>query len=216
MINIKILGKKYSLPSLKEISINRFIDYLNFSHKHTPECLRSEEVEYNPLLVADYAARELAFWTGCPLKHIRRHDLSEVYAVWSLQQRNLAPTENITFNCVEIEGVIYYLPEKFMTNSTIEDFAEASEYEKQLAEVQNGSFVALPKVASILLRKKGEGFDDYNVEQRAELIEKHLTADDLLQIGFFLQRQSEKLAKDFQIYTTSMTLAQLKQVYANY
>ena len=33
----------------------------------------------------------------------------------------------------------------------------------------------------------------------------------LLKVGFFLQRQSEKLQKDLQIYTTSQTLAQLKQ-----
>jgi len=38
-----------------------------------------------------------------------------------------------------------------------------------------------------------------------------LSADDFFQIGFFLQRQSEKLQKDFQIYMTSQTLAMLKQ-----
>ena len=98
-----------------------------------------------------------------------------------------------------------------MQESTIEDFAEASEYEKQLADVMNGQYKVLPKVAAVICRKEGEGFDDYKVEERAQLFESKMNADDLFQVGFFLQRQSEKLQKDLQIYTTSQTLAALKQ-----
>ena len=109
-------------------------------------------------------------------------------------------------------GELYYLPKKFMSDSTIEDFAEASEYEKQLSEVINGQYKALPKVAAVLCRKEKEGFDDYDVEERAGLFEEHLSANDLFQIGFFLQRQSEKLQTNSEIYMKSQMLAALKQV----
>jgi len=207
MIDIKIEGIKYQLPKLSEISISRFVDYLEFIDDYEPE-------EDNKDLVVwlNYYTKHIAFWTGAEEKLIRKCKAEDIAGVYAVHQNYLAPVENTTFNCFELSGEIYYLPQRFMQNSTIEDFAEANEYEKQLADVMNGQYKALPKVAAVLCRKEGEGFDDYKVEERAELFESKMNADDLFQVGFFLQRQSEKLQKDLQIYTTSQTLAALKQV----
>ena len=207
MIDIKIEGIKYQLPKLSEISISRFVDYLEFIDDYEPE-------EDNKDLVVwlNYYTKHIAFWTGAEEKLIRKCKAEDIAGVYAVHQNYLAPVENTTFNCFELSGEIYYLPQRFMQNSTIEDFAEANEYEKQLADVMNGQYKALPKVAAVLCRKEGEGFDDYKVEERAKLFESMLNADDLFQVGFFLLRQSEKLQKDLQIYTTSQTLAALKQV----
>lgn len=207
MIDIKIEGIKYQLPKLSEVSISRFIDYLEFIDDYEPE-------EENKDLVVwlNYYTKHIAFWTGAEEKLIRKCKAEDIAGVYAVHQNYLAPVENTTFNCFELSGEIYYLPQRFMQNSTIEDFAEANEYEKQLADVMNGQYKALPKVAAVLCRKEGEGFDDYKVEERAKLFESMLNADDLFQVGFFLLRQSEKLQKDLQIYTTSQTLAALKQV----
>lgn len=207
MIDIKIEGIKYQLPKLSEISISRFVDYLEFIDDYEPE-------EENKDLVVwlNYYTKHIAFWTGAEEKLIRKCKAEDIAGVYAVHQNYLAPVENTTFNCFELSGEIYYLPQRFMQNSTIEDFAEANEYEKQLADVMNGQYKALPKVAAVLCRKEGEGFDDYKVEERAKLFESMLNADDLFQVGFFLLRQSEKLQKDLQIYTTSQTLAALKQV----
>ena len=207
MIDIKIEGIKYQLPKLSEVSISRFIDYLEFIDDYEPE-------EENKDLVVwlNYYTKHIAFWTGAEEKLIRKCKAEDIAGVYAVHQNYLAPVENTTFNCFELSGEIYYLPQRFMQNSTIEDFAEANEYEKQLADVMNGQYKALPKVAAVLCRKEGEGFDDYKVEERAKLFESMLNADDLFQVGFFLLRQSEKLQKDLQIYMTSQTLAALKQV----
>jgi galactokinase len=207
MIDIKIEGIKYQLPKLSEISISRFVDYLEFIDDYEPE-------EDNKDLVVwlNYYTKHIAFWTGAEEKLIRKCKAEDIAGVYAVHQNYLAPVENTTFNCFELSGELYYLPQRFMQNSTIEDFAEANEYEKQLADVMNGQYKALPKVAAVLCRKEGEGFDDYKVEERAKLFESMLNADDLFQVGFFLLRQSEKLQKDLQIYTTSQTLAALKQV----
>ena len=207
MIDIKIEGIKYQLPKLSEVSISRFVDYLEFIDDYEPE-------EDNKDLVVwlNYYTKHISFWTGAEEKLIRKCKAEDIAGVYAVHQNYLAPVENTTFNCFELSGEIYYLPQRFMQNSTIEDFAEANEYEKQLADVMNGQYKALPKVAAVLCRKKGEGFDDYKVEERAKLFESMLNADDLFQVGFFLLRQSEKLQKDLQIYTTSQTLAALKQV----
>ena len=207
MIDIKIEGIKYQLPKLSEVSISRFIDYLEFIDDYEPK-------EDNKDLVVwlNYYTKHIAFWTGAEEKLIRKCKAEDIAGVYAVHQNYLAPVENTTFNCFELSGEIYYLPQRFMQNSTIEDFAEANEYEKQLADVMNGQYKALPKVAAVLCRKEGEGFDDYKVEERAKLFESMLNADDLFQVGFFLLRQSEKLQKDLQIYMTSQTLAALKQV----
>ena len=207
MIDIKIEGIKYQLPKLSEVSISRFVDYLEFIDDYEPE-------EENKDLVVwlNYYTKHIAFWTGAEEKLIRKCKAEDIAGVYAVHQNYLAPVENTTFNCFELSGELYYLPQRFMQNSTIEDFAEANEYEKQLADVMNGQYKALPKVAAVLCRKEGEGFDDYKVEERAKLFESMLNADDLFQVGFFLLRQSEKLQKDLQIYMTSQTLAALKQV----
>jgi hypothetical protein len=214
MIDITIKGNKYQLPNLREIPLSRFIEFLELAETQ-PDFLKDPEAEYSEFDHAVYAAKELSFWTGCPLADLKRVDISDLLGTWGLQQKNLQIEEDKSVNCFEIENVIYYLPERLMQNSTIEDYAEANEYERNLSEVANGNFKALPLIAAILLRKRDEGFNDYKPEQRAELIEKHLSAWDLFQVAFFLQRQSEKLATDFQISLTSRTIAQLKQVYGN-
>jgi hypothetical protein len=121
------------------------------------------------------------------------------------------PEEDITFNCFNLLDEIYYLPKRLMTDSTIEDFAESNEYEKQMQEYVNGNYKVLPKIAAILCRKEEETFDSYDIEKRAELFGEKMTAYDAMQVGFFLNRLSEKSAIDFQIFTTSQTLAALKQ-----
>jgi hypothetical protein len=206
MIDIKIEGIKYQLPKLSEISISRFIDYLEFIDQYEPD-----EEETNTVVWLKYYTKHIAFWTGADEKLIRRCKAEDILGVYAVHQNYLVPVENSTFNCFELSGEIYYLPQRFMQESTIEDFAEANEYEKQLTDVLNGQYKVLPKVAAVICRKEGESFDDYKVEERANLFESMMNADDLFQVGFFLQRQSEKLQKDLQIYMTSQTLAVLKQ-----
>lgn len=205
MIDIKIEGIKYQLPKLSEININRLIEYLEFLDENEP----GEDAQPKAWLM--FYAKYISFWTGADEKLVRKCKVEDIAGIFGLHQKYLAPSENTTFNCFELLGEIYYLPQRFMQESTIEDFAEASEYEKQLADVLNGQYKVLPKVAAVICRKEGEGFDDYKVEERAQLFESKMNADDLFQVGFFLQRQSEKLQKDLQIYTTSQTLAALKQ-----
>jgi hypothetical protein len=204
MIDIKIEGAKFSLPKLTEIKLSKFIEYLDLLEEKEP----TEEDSHSRWL--EFYTEHIAFWTGADIKLIRRCKAEDVVGIYSLHCNFLMPSENKTYNCFKCINEIYYLPQKFMEKSTIEDFAEADEYEKQMSEVIRGNYRVLPKVAAVICRKEGEKFDDYDVEKRAEMFENELSADDFFQIGFFLQRQSEKLLKDFQIYMTSQTLATLK------
>jgi len=210
MIDIKIGGIAYQLPTSKEISINRFVEFLEFADAKEPK----EEVEELPIWL-DYYAESVAFWTGCPLKDVRKCGINDIYGTYMLHQKYLMPAEDTTFNCFELDGEIYYLPKRLMTDSTIEDFAEANEYEKQMQEYLGGNYRALPKIAAVICRKEGESFDSYDVEERGNMLGELMTAYDAIQVGFFLNRLSEKSAIDSQIYMTSQTLAVLKQELKN-
>ena len=87
------------------------------------------------------------------------------------------------------DSKIYYLPERYMSESTLEDYAESNEYENQLSEVLNGHYIALFNIASVLLRQKKDGrletYDDYNIDHRAANFKDHLTALQAHQIAFF-------------------------------
>jgi hypothetical protein len=104
-----------------------------------------------------------------------------------------------------------------MSESTLEDYAEANAYEESLADALDGQYLALFGIAAIILRLKDketgrlESYDDYDVDWRTAHFKDHLTAVQAHQIAFFLQRLSNTLQKDTQIYSMAQTLAQLKQ-----
>jgi hypothetical protein len=210
MIDIKIGGIAYSLPIANEMSINRFCDFLDWADENEPEAENTDQKAW-----LEYYAKSIAYWTGAPLSDVRKCKVDDIVGVYMVHQKYLMPAEDLTFNCFELQGDIYYLPKRFMTESTVEDFAEADEYQKQMSEYLHGNYKALGKIAAVICRKEGEAFDDYKVEERGEFFGDNLTAADAFQVGFFLNRQSEKLAIDSQIYTTSQILSHYKQELKN-
>ena len=210
MINIKIGGLPYSLPLANEISINRFCEFLDWADENEPEEGTTDQKQW-----LEYYAKSIAFWTGAELAQVRKCKVDDIVGVYMVHQKYLVPVEDSTFNCYELLNEIYYLPKRLMTESTIEDYAEANEYEKQLADYLNGNYKALPKIAAVICRKENEAFESYDVEERSKMFGELLTASDAFQIGFFLQRRSDILTIDSQIYMMSRTIAQSKQELKN-
>jgi len=206
MIDIKIGGVSYSLPLASEMSIDRFCDFLDWADEHEP---KEDDTDQKRWL--EYYAKSIAYWTGAPLSDVRKCKVDDIVGVYMVHLKYLQPAEDNTFNCFELSGDIYYLPKRFMTESTVEDFAEADEYQKQMSDYLHGNYKALAKIAAVICRKENESFGDYNLEERSKFFGENLTAADAYQVGFFLNRQSEKLQTDSLIYTTSQTLAAYKQ-----
>jgi len=226
MINLKIGKQKAYLPEPKTVLLVKFIEWLEFMDEHEPAWWEDLDLDKEggaldqldskqKLELYDFAAKELAFWSNLSHEQWRKADLNELFGVWSWYRAQFNYEYAEEWNCLEIDGKIYYLPERYMSESTLEDYAESNEYENQLSEVLNGHYIALFNIASVLLRQKKDGrletYDEYNIDHRAANFKDHLTALQAHQIAFFLQRQSNKLQKDSQIYMTAQTLAALKQ-----
>ncbi|MHC1627632.1 MAG: hypothetical protein ACXQTI_02215 [Candidatus Nezhaarchaeales archaeon] len=231
MISVKIGEQRVYLPDPKTVLFSKFIGWLEFIDEHEPSWWNELDLEEEGgvleqltdgqrLELFDYAAKELAFWSSVSYKEWRKADLNDLFGVWAWYRGQYSYSYVEDWNCLEIDNKIYYLPERFMSESTLEDYAESNEYEKQLINTLNGQYLAVFGIAAVILRLKDEegrleSFDDYEEDWRVAHFKDHLTAMQAHQIAFFLQRRRNTLLIDSQIFTTAQILAQQKQDMSN-
>jgi hypothetical protein len=235
MIIFEIQGFNYQYPeTAKDFSLQKWVDYLKEIKPLQPEYLQeiysAETVEekirlFDEMPVAvrvgefhPFICNEVAFWSGVNYSLLRKCNISTVETIWSNIQMAMVvePEEFIGF---EVDDETYYLPEKFMTDSTIEDYAESCAYEEAMNKVEQGEFEALPYVLAVLARKKKEGkkegFDDYSIDLRAKLFRKKTSLHTLMQSAFFLQKLNSRLLQNSQIFMMATMISKLKQVQKN-
>lgn len=231
MIRVKIGDQRVYIPDPKTVLFSKFIGWLEFIDEHEPSWWNELDLEQEGgvleqltdgqrLELFDYAAKELAFWSSVSYKEWRKADLNDLFGVWAWYRGQYSYSYVEDWNCLEIDNKIYYLPERFMSESTLEDYAESNDYEKQLINTLNGQYLAVFGIAAIILRLKDEsgmleGYDDYDIEHRTAHFKEHLTAMQAHQIAFFLQKRSSMSLIDSQIFTTAQILAQQKQDMSN-
>lgn len=229
MIRVKVGKTRAFLPEPKTILLTQYIDWLEWVDENQPSWWNdiSADDDDKPFIdklnqkqklqLFDFCAKELAFWSDLGHKEWRKAELSELFGTWAWFRSHFNYEYVEDWNCLDVDGKIYYLPQKFMSESTLEDYAESNAYEESLADALDGQYLALFGIAAIILRLKDketgrlESYDDYDVDWRTAHFKDHLTAVQAHQIAFFLQRLSNTLQKDTQIYSMAQTLAQLKQ-----
>jgi len=235
MIIFEIQGFNYQYPeTAKDFSLQKWVDYLNnikpLQPAYLQEIYSAETVEekirlFDEMPVAvrvgefhPFICNEVAFWSGVNYSLLRKCNISTVETIWANIQMAMVvePEEFIGF---EVDNEMYYLPEKFMTDSTIEDYAESCAYEEAMTKVEQGEFEALPYVLAVLARKKiqgkKEGFDDYSIDLRAKLFKKKTSLHTLMQCAFFLQKLNNRLLQNSQIFMMATMISKLKQVPKN-
>ena len=116
-------------------------------------------------------------------------------------------------NVLEVNGEVWYLPERFMSDSTVIEFAEAAQFQANLSKVENGEWKALAKMMCVLVRKKDEQYSDKLLKREELFLSWNLL--DCWKVAFFLLRRIEVLQLSFQTYTNAQTLMQLKQELIN-
>jgi hypothetical protein len=116
-------------------------------------------------------------------------------------------------NVLEVNGEVWYLPQRFMSDSTVIEFAEAAQFQANLSKVENGEWKALAKMMCVLVRKKDEQYSDKLLKREELFLSWNLL--DCWRVAFFLLRRIEVLRLSFQTYTNAQTLMQLKQELIN-
>jgi predicted NAD-dependent protein-ADP-ribosyltransferase YbiA (DUF1768 family) len=116
-------------------------------------------------------------------------------------------------NIIEVNGEAWYLPERYMSNSTVIEFAESAQFQANLSKVEGGEWKALAKMMCVLVRKKDEQYSDKLLSREGIFLKWSLY--DCWRVGFFLLKRLEALQPNLAIYTNVQTLRLLKQELKN-
>jgi hypothetical protein len=166
--------------------------------------------------VFPYYARVISFFSGLSVPLILGQDGGEGMRVDHLTGLYVHTTKlfnqlpDVEYsNVLEVNGDVWYLPERFMSDSTVIEFAEAAQFQANLSKVENGEWKALAKMMCVLVRKKDEQYSDKLLKREELFLSWNLL--DCWRVAFFLLRRIETLRLSFQTYTNAQTLMQLKR-----
>ncbi len=110
---------------------------------------------------------------------------------------------------ITVNGENWYLPQKYMKESTVIEFAESSQFEQNMKDVAAGQWKALAKVMCVIVRKKDEKYSDKLMQRESIFMKWNLK--DCMRVSFFLLKRSEISHQNLQIYMAAQNLMKLKQ-----
>ena len=220
-------GTEINIPSeLKEITLKKYIEFLQFVEPTKPECLKkvdkaeNEEerdkaiAEIDSLVIArqihPYYIRVICYWSGNLENDLQ--DLDVASLVWLFQYinnlLNNLPEPEYT-NVIEVNGEFWYLPERYMTDSTVIEYAESAQFQQNMKDLAAGDWLAMAKILCVLVRKKDEKYHSSLLKREKMFLDWNLS--DVWRVGFFLLKRSELLQLSFQAYTNAQALSRLRQ-----
>ncbi len=77
-------------------------------------------------------------------------------------------------NVILVDGELWYLPMRYMEKSTLIEYAEASQFEANLKDLDKGNFGALAKIMCVLVRKEGEMYSDKLLKREEQFLNWNL------------------------------------------
>ena len=182
------------------------------------------EILDNPLYrskkLIPFYARVVSFWSGMSEKYILGKDGGLGMNVAHLTTLYLKLLELISklpevdySNVMEVGGELWYLPERFMQDSTVIEFAEAAQFQANLSKVLGGDWLSMAKVMCVLVRKKDEQYNDKLLKREKMFLSWNML--DVWRVAFFLLRRSETYKVSMLCYMNALKLSRLRQALAN-
>lgn len=255
MIQFKIDDKQsFDFPeSLKDITLKKYIDYIDFVESTKPNILKDidsindklQDASYNNDLkevdklkaeifklidsidevikyqqLFPYYARVVSFFSNLDVTYILGTDGSGGMKVENLTWLYLHITKIFNYlpeveysNVLEVNGEAWYLPERFMTDSTVIEYAESAQFQSNMAKVEGGDWKSLAKIMCVLVRKKDEQYTDKLLKREEIFLNWDLY--NCWCVAFFFLKRVEILNLNSAIYTSILNLRQLKQELIN-
>ena len=223
MLQIKINGVQYAVPqNWHDITLKTYIDFLEIPNHQDIDFKNMPKNGKALNNIYDYVFSVINLFCGVPKKTLKKSNTSEVNALFILIDRALKSDFLYLYENGISEGNMYFvynnekymLPEKHMQKSTIGELIISQLYQDACKELANGNYIALSKICAILCRKEGEWYEDFNIDERANMF-LNLPMDILLYVGFFLQKLNIYYMKDIKIFMTQMAILNLKEYQKN-
>jgi hypothetical protein len=204
---------------------NAYNDYYNSDQKDEEDLRLKYEAEIDKLTdrimikkVYPYYARVVSFFAdGLTEQQIlggKKHgDGMNLGHLQFLYSRVLEILNNVTepeySNVIMVDDELWYLPMRYMEKSTLIEYAEASQFEANMKDLENGNWLALPKIMCVLVRKENEVYSDALMKREEMFLNWSL--ENCLRVSFFLLKRSEISILSLQAYTAAQALTKLKQ-----
>jgi hypothetical protein len=96
-----------------------------------------------------------------------------------------------------------------MEKAKLIEYAEASQFEANMKDLEHGNWLALPKIMCVLVRKEGEMYSDA-LMKREEMF-MNWSLENCLKVSFFLLRRSEISILSLRAFTQAQDLGRLKR-----
>jgi hypothetical protein len=110
---------------------------------------------------------------------------------------------------IEVNDELWYLPTQYMKDSTVIEFAESSQFQHLMKNVEAGEWKAMVKIMCVLVRKKDEKYTESLLKRESQFLQWNLL--NVWKVAFFLLRHSEKSQINSAIYTNIQRLTKLKR-----
>lgn len=170
--------------------------------------------DYEPILI-DWYAKVVSYWTKLSYNKIIGYEgegmqLSQLKALYYQFQELVTPSYEPEYSqVIEHNDKLWYLPEQNMTNGTVIEYLEASNFQKLANELAGGEWHVFAKIMCILVKKKDEKYSKDLMIRESMFLD--WTMDKVWAVAFFLLKRTETLKTAFLTYTKALNLARLKQ-----
>ena len=213
MIVFTLNGAKYTHPeTCEDVTIQQVIEFYRDVYPTRPEVMRelTDLLSKEPLDEGRIGAIEVIMnhkvWISTRLYPYMCRVVKHFCGVdgVTLGQTSPAHLEYLYHHCIGamrnpgevqykqlylIDGEVYKLPTKLMSQSTLQEFAEAAQYEENAEQIKDGNFEGLLNVCSVILRKENEEYSEDVYNRNRERF-KNLPLQTLYEVGFFLRQLS--------------------------
>lgn len=219
MIVFTLNNQKYTHPeTCEDVTIQQVIEFYRDVYPTRPALMLelSEAVSEEPINENRVAAIEKKMQSKVWISaHLYPYFVRVVHhfcrvPVETLQSTSPAHLEYLYHHCIGamrnpgdvqhkqlylIDGEVHTLPTQLMTYSTLQEFAEAAQYEENAEILSKGRpdtcefYEGLLNVCSVILRKEGEMYSE-EVYNRNRKRFKTLPLQTLYEVGFFLRQLS--------------------------
>jgi len=235
-----MLDREVRVPSsLRDIKLGAFVEYMDGLRNDMPKQLEEiitakidkvrrkkmqaiDDVMYGKIFLPYYAKYVAHFceglesdmalgqgkWKG-KTKGMNKRQLEGLF--WRIFKMFASYEHEGRKRSFEFNGGVWCFPDEAMKNSTLIEFVESAQFQKNAKELFGGKYAALPRVLAVIFRPEGEVYDDEKIDERVALFMKELSVDVALQGAFFLQRLNERFTINLEIYTMKKQLGRLKR-----
>ena len=167
-----------------------------------------------------YYAKVVSYWSGLNESVIlgkgenegmNTNDLTILY-LHITKILNDLPTVEYS-NVIEVDGEFWYLPEQYLKNATVIEFAESSQFLANMKKVEGGQWYAISKIMCVLVRKKDEKYSDSLLRREEMFLGWNL--ENVWRVAFFLLRLNVKYQLSINNYISAQQLTKLKLALKN-